>query len=238
MNNHKRIKSWLNCHKCAFLTFFIVLFMLITPLVTPNGVLDKIFQLNFYAVMLFAPWFVSQNRKVLFFTLIAGAVLLFPHLITIAIIPDSIIKVPLTISNAFLVVNTVFELLLMACVVRYSLKARQNDEPIFGCALTFLLIGIVFGNAYYILNQYSPNAFIFNGDAFTPTWPDMWYFSFITLTTCGYGDITPLNRLARILASLETVCGVLYVALFVSRLLNVLHPHSESAAKNPDHPAQ
>jgi hypothetical protein len=46
------------------------------------------------------------------------------------------------------------------------------------------------------------------------------YFSFVTLSTLGYGDITPLSRLARNLAALEAISGQLYLAVLISRLVS------------------
>ena len=45
------------------------------------------------------------------------------------------------------------------------------------------------------------------------------YFSFSTLTTLGFGDITPMSRVARTLAVMETVTGTLYLAILISRLV-------------------
>jgi len=45
------------------------------------------------------------------------------------------------------------------------------------------------------------------------------YFSFVTLTTVGYGDILPVTPVARGLANLEAVAGVLFVAVFIARLI-------------------
>ena len=45
------------------------------------------------------------------------------------------------------------------------------------------------------------------------------YFSFSTLTTLGFGDITPVSRVARTLAIMETVTGTLYLAILISRLV-------------------
>ena len=45
------------------------------------------------------------------------------------------------------------------------------------------------------------------------------YFSLVTLTTLGYGDIVPLTQQARVFAALEAVTGVLYMAITVARLV-------------------
>ena len=47
------------------------------------------------------------------------------------------------------------------------------------------------------------------------------YFSFITLSTVGYGDITPVSRAARWLAAMEAMTGLLYVAVLIARLVSV-----------------
>lgn len=45
------------------------------------------------------------------------------------------------------------------------------------------------------------------------------YFSFITLSTVGYGDITPASNVARMLAAAEAITGTLFVAVFIARLV-------------------
>ena len=56
-------------------------------------------------------------------------------------------------------------------------------------------------------------------------WADLLFYSFATLTTLGYGDITPITSPARSLAALEAVTGVLYIAFLVARLVG-LHRQS------------
>jgi hypothetical protein len=51
--------------------------------------------------------------------------------------------------------------------------------------------------------------------------PDFVYFSFITLLTVGYGDVRPISGIARSLAMLEGIVGVLYIGVFISRLLSL-----------------
>ena len=48
---------------------------------------------------------------------------------------------------------------------------------------------------------------------------DAFYFSFITLSTVGYGDITPMSHVARTLAMTEAMTGTLYIAVLISRLV-------------------
>ena len=50
------------------------------------------------------------------------------------------------------------------------------------------------------------------------------YFSFSTLSSVGYGDITPVSKVARMLAVMETITGILYVAVLISRLVSLYSP--------------
>ena len=63
------------------------------------------------------------------------------------------------------------------------------------------------------------------------------YYSFVTLTTVGYGDIVPVSALARWLVWLEAVAGQFYMAVFVARLIglqsSVATPAGEATADEP-----
>jgi voltage-gated potassium channel Kch len=60
-----------------------------------------------------------------------------------------------------------------------------------------------------------------------------YYFSFVTLTTVGYGDITPLTNGARALAAMEAMTGTLYVAVLISRLV-ALYSSQGSRLREPE----
>lgn len=98
---------------------------------------------------------------------------------------------------------------------------RINSHRIMGAVGAFLLIGIVFAQAYRTLALFIPGAFS-NAGARSDIGDfsrDAVYFSFITLTSLGYGDIVPLHPLARSLATLEAVTGQLFLAILVARLV-------------------
>jgi hypothetical protein len=88
-----------------------------------------------------------------------------------------------------------------------------------GAACVYLLLGVLWGLAYAGL--YSIDAGWFRAaSAGTLTLDDFMYFSFVTLTTTGYGDILPEGRLVRALASIQGVVGQLYVAILVATLVS------------------
>ncbi len=76
--------------------------------------------------------------------------------------------------------------------------------------------------AYWLVDVLIPGAFVFNTSAATKETMEgfnAFYFSFITLSTVGYGDITPISKVARMLAATEAMTGLLYVAVLIARLV-------------------
>ena len=108
--------------------------------------------------------------------------------------------------------------LLLGRVMR---DGRMNLNRIMGAIGSYLLIGIVFTQAYRLLAGFVPGAFAVGG---TPADFDLIsqklsYFSFITLTSTGYGDITPIHPYARSLATMEALAGNLFLTVLVARLV-------------------
>ncbi len=84
----------------------------------------------------------------------------------------------------------------------------------------YVLLGFLWQLFYIPLAVLDPGAFSFNVTNATTTLQDnLHYFSFVTLTTTGYGDTLPISPLARSLAILEALTGVLYLAVLISRLV-------------------
>jgi voltage-gated potassium channel Kch len=108
--------------------------------------------------------------------------------------------------------------LLLASVMR---DGRMNLNRIMGAIGSYLLIGIVFTQAYRLLAGFVPGAFAIGGTPadFETIGQKLSYFSFITLTSTGYGDITPLHPYARSLATLEALAGNLFLTVLVARLV-------------------
>jgi voltage-gated potassium channel len=98
---------------------------------------------------------------------------------------------------------------------------RPVGDRIVGAICVYLLIGLAWASVYETLESVAPASFRFPVDTawMTPGVQRYHYFSFVTLATLGYGDITPISRLAGTLASLEAVSGQLYIGITVARLV-------------------
>jgi len=204
--------------RCFLLTCVIVFTMLLSSVLSPNGTPSAVLTLFYYGVILMAPYFVSRNKRLFHITLIAGAVILVPKLFVLFSRPTGVFDYDANLYLLFEVITLLFEIMLVFCVMHYSIVTKGANEPVFGCILTYLLLGLVFGNIYYLIQIYMPGAFV-SKDTLILTRNDLHYMSFTTLTTCGFGDIVPRLPLARSLTILEACCGTLYVALFIGRLI-------------------
>ena len=124
--------------------------------------------------------------------------------------------------NATLVILTSAALAALF-IARVTRDGRINIHRIVGACGTFLLLGLVFAQAYKLIALYVPEAFAIGGVPAAPGAMDhrYTYYSFITLTSTGYGDITPLHPYARSLAAFEAITGQLYLAVLIARLVGL-----------------
>jgi hypothetical protein len=108
------------------------------------------------------------------------------------------------------------------CVLRYVLLARYiSRDQIYAGMCAYLMLGFAFGCIYYLIAMLEPGCFAVNTARLNASDPDLMYFSFVTLATLGYGDITPVAKAPRALAQLEALAGTLYMAVFMARLVSL-----------------
>ena len=103
---------------------------------------------------------------------------------------------------------------------RVLLKGEVDTNKIVGAFTIYLLFGLIWSTLYLCVLEFSPTAF--NGIEYTE-WSDNFatttYFSYVTLTTLGYGDISPAEPLSRVLVFLEAMTGTFYMAVVVASLI-------------------
>ena len=105
-------------------------------------------------------------------------------------------------------------------------QTRIQPETIYQAACVYLILGVIFALVYASVSQVDPGAFspiVAAGAAPERAELAKWiYFSFITLTTVGYGDITPVAPAVRSVVILEALIGQFFVAVLVARLVGLL----------------
>ncbi len=99
-------------------------------------------------------------------------------------------------------------------------KKAITADMIMGSVCVYFLIGLMWGFVYSVLENFSPGSFLIE-QATANHLADFIYYSFVTLTTLGYGDIIPLSAPARSLSALEAIMGQLYIAILIARLVGI-----------------
>jgi hypothetical protein len=127
--------------------------------------------------------------------------------------------------RVFLIGGLLLIAFVVANLLRFILRAPSvNIEVLCASISVYLMLGLVWAMAYWLVDRLTPGgAFSFNTAAGPRTIEGLsgLYFSFVTLSTVGYGDITPISPAARWLAAMEAVTGLLYVAVLIARLVSL-----------------
>ena len=126
------------------------------------------------------------------------------------------------------VLDAVLIMLLFGCFFVVMMLQIFRSGPItlhrvLGAVAAYLSIGVAWGYAYYAASLFNPNAvqFVKSPNLYEIPAARYIYFSFVTLTTVGYGDAVPMDPVARSLAVAEALTGQLYPAVLIAGVLGV-----------------
>jgi len=121
---------------------------------------------------------------------------------------------------AALVSSIVFFVFTILLILDHVLRTDEvTGDEIYGAVSAYILIGFAWGMAYGLLDLVRPDSIRSVGGPLVPG--DYFYFSFITLMTVGYGDMYPVGPVARSLAIVEAMVGVIFVAVLIGRLVGL-----------------
>jgi len=187
------------------------------------------FGLNFLDViftifLLTALYSISGNRKIL----LAGTLLVIPifYLGWSGQGKDNFYLALL----AFVFGMAFFGFVATAILIHIVGEERVTMDLIYGSACVYFLIGFFWSVGYGIIELLIPGSFSVSGHVLTRADyishygflnDNLSYFSFVTLTTLGYGDVIPLSGPAKTTSTLEAIVGQLYIALLVARLVGL-----------------
>jgi hypothetical protein len=204
-------------HKRGAFYFLIslILLLLLYPLFE-GSLISKIIRLSISIIVtLMAVVSLSQNKR----NEVIAILLAIPAVVTRVI--------ELAAENDFttlisLVSGTIFYFFVTIIILSYVLRRKViTTDHIFGAIAAYLLFGILWASLYQLIEIVSPGSFYAETVRGTLDWKNMTYYSFVTLTTLGHGDIIPLSATAMTLTYLESASGVLYVAVLIARLVGV-----------------
>ena len=197
-----------------FLLITFVSIFLVRPFL--EGFIGLYFLMSIFitAVMISGMYAVSRKRS----TFIIGLILAVPAAGT-QWIGNFVMTSPFNIMRELFAMA--FMIYLSGIIINYIFHEKKvTGDVINGAVCVYFLIGWIWACIYAVLEEINAGSFsmpavgIANIQQFA-------YFSYVTLTTLGYGEITPLSSSARSMAILESITGQLYIAVMIARLVGI-----------------
>ncbi len=169
----------------------------------------------FFSVILFTSIYAVSDKKS---TALVGILLAVPKLATLWI-EGFISYTPVAFLDSIFGIAFIGYIIIL--ILRHIFKQKEVTlETIYGAIVVYILIGLLWVFFYKLTEILHPGSFSVAADI-AASKKAMYYFSFITLTTLGYGDITPVSDQAKSLAMLEAVVGQMFIAVLIARLVGI-----------------
>jgi len=215
------IASILN-KRFSYLFFTIILLFLVRPFLEHAITANIVTNIFFWLIIISCVWAVHEKRKYQWFSIVTASVAILMGVM------DFFLQNVVT-SWASQITIVLFLGYAVSVILFYLFRQKTvSSDLIMAAASEYVLIGILWTFLFYILEEVYPGSFSFPGSKMNPA--GFLYFSFVTLTTTGYGDVLPVSAQARSLAMLEMIMGQLFMAITVARLVG-LYTASSSHAK-------
>ena len=197
-----------------FLLISMVLMFALRPFLESFVRISYLMDIFFFVIFLSAVYAVSQKRSTFIIALVMA--LLIEILIWLGHLTD--ISSLRTIGNFLAILFTGYT---ATVILSYLFTEDEiTSDVIMGAICVYFLIGLAWAFIFFTLELFQPGSFQMpQGQGIDLS--HFSYYSYVTLTTLGYGDITPISTQARSLALLEAIMGQLYLAILVARLVGI-----------------
>ena len=124
-------------------------------------------------------------------------------------------------SPAAFLTSIAYHAVFLVVLARYTFTARRvGTETILAATALYLVIGSAFAAVFATVERLQPGSFV-GPDGPVASWQEHLYFSYVTLTSAGYGDILPRRPLAQAASVAEAIVGVLYTVILLARLMGL-----------------
>jgi hypothetical protein len=222
-------EGFVSRHRFILLFGALVVFYVLTPIVHQlretffPGLPSLVERVLLILVLIGAVASVSRRRAGALVAVILGGLALTLWIVNTLVDSDTLAVVHHVLVAAFL------SYVIWAMLLAIFTGRRATFNTVCASLCIYLLLGLVWGMAYSVVDVLDPSALIWTVAAREPRpmlqvghgGGAVLYFSFATLTTLGYGDIVPASPVSRMLASMEAITGQLYLAVLVARLVGL-----------------
>lgn len=213
----ERAGTWLSEEALTWLLIVLIVDMFVLPVLGPN--VGEVAVNVVFTVLLFTGLAAVASRGTAFVVIgiLAVAAVVLRWIAPVGGLPGT----PAAAAAAAVVVFGIFTLLVLLRTLSPGPITRCRLE---GAVAAYLLVAMTFGLAFELIEMLDPGSLAFAAGKPEDMERAIGYFSMVTLTTVGYGDVTPVSPLARRLAMLEGVIGQLYPAIIIGWMVSSLRP--------------
>jgi len=196
-----------------FLFISMMLMFVLRPFLEGYLSIRYLMGIFFFVIFISAVYAVSQKRSTFIIALL------------LALLTEALeLSGYLTGISSLDVLSDIFAGLLLAYTATIILfylyrEDRITGDMIMGAICVYFLMGLIWSLVFSTLEIFQPGSFQMPQGRVDPV--TFAYYSYVTLTTLGYGDMTPVSGPARSLALLEAMMGQLYLAVLIARLVGI-----------------
>jgi Ion channel len=201
--------------RCFFLFLALITLLVAVPFLSeaPYGQVI-LFVINI-TILLTAVAAVGRSRSVI----VIAVILILPAIVFRFLALESGLPGYLVLTWGF---NAIFYTYILANLLHYVLRRDfMTSDKLYGAVAAYILVAVLWAYLHGVTQYFYPGAYAFGGTPKVLDMAELIYFSFTTLATVGYGDITPALVQSRFLTILEMITGVMYVAILIARLTGV-----------------
>jgi hypothetical protein len=196
-----------------YLLFLILMLIAIQPLEEAIGKFSMLLDLIVTAILVSAIYAISQERN---FRII-GVLLAFPVLLSVW--STHYFNITWLLISGNLCGIAFFAFIIITVLSFIFSQDEITIDQIAGAAVVYLLMAIMWIYVYRVIEMIHPGSFYIAQGQSTGQPTSFLYYSFVTITTLGYGDIFPVSTAAKSCAILEAVIGQLYLVITVAWLV-------------------
>lgn len=201
------------------LLIFLVIFFILSPFFSKGDYARIALDLSVISMLVLAVYLCSDKKR----NLVVALIMVTPALIRLIYPSVEVDEITLMFNAAFLA--------FVICVLlkRLFLTSVITMDVIYAAVAVYLLLGVFWGLTFTVLEFFQSGSFTLpQNAAYAELGQDMLYYSFVTMTTIGYGDIIPISQPAKFLSVFEAMVGQIYLTVLIARLVGLYTSQSRA----------
>lgn len=219
----QNVKKKISNHRFAVFLFLLLSLLIVPPYFADLERVGFIFKGMLTAVLVWALWTVTSNRR----AMLLAIVLLVPTVVSTWLAYATSMNRQIAYVDNF--TNIIyFGLICIYLAIFIARSRRVNAEVLFASMCLYISLAVLWAAIFTNLELFYNPAFSFYGSTAVEAdighnqlFDYMVYYSFVTLSTLGYGDIIPVHRVAQNWAAVEAMVGQFFIAIVIARLVSL-----------------